>query len=136
LAALRRRIRTFGLYGADKAIAVREVQMATRTTRALEDDLEGGPAAETVRFGLGGMDYEIDLNAKNAGAFREQLAPFVDHARKVGTGPRHRAARTASSRQRGGDIRAWARRQGIQVSDRGRIPASVVKLYEAASRAR
>jgi len=44
--------------------------MATKTTIALEDDLEGGPADETLRFGLGGAEYEIDLNAKNATAFR------------------------------------------------------------------
>jgi hypothetical protein len=52
--------------------------MATRITVALEDDLEGGPADETVRFTVGGADYEIDLNKKNARAFRRQLAPFID----------------------------------------------------------
>ena len=110
--------------------------MATKTTIALEDDLEGGPADETLRFGLGGAEYEIDLNAKNATAFRRQLAPFADHARKAGRGQRHRPARTASSRARSGDIRAWAKGHGINVSDRGRIPASVTEQYEAATRAR
>lgn len=60
--------------------------MATKTTVALEDDLGGGPADETVRFGRGGTEYEIDLNRENAWAFRKQLAPFVEHARKVGLG--------------------------------------------------
>ena len=50
--------------------------MAQKITVALEDDLDGGPADETVRFGLGGTDYEIDLSTKNADAFRRQLAPF------------------------------------------------------------
>jgi hypothetical protein len=58
--------------------------MATRTTIVLEDDLEGGPADETVQFRFGTTDYEIDLNATNASSFRTQLAPFIDHARPAG----------------------------------------------------
>jgi hypothetical protein len=110
--------------------------MATRITVALEDDLDGGPAEETVRFGLGGAEYEIDLNKKNARAFRRQLAPFAEHARKAGRGQRRRPARTAAGRDRGGGIRAWAKDQGIAVSARGRIPASVVEQYEAATTGR
>jgi Lsr2 len=106
--------------------------MATKITVALEDDLDGGPADETVRFGVGGTQYEIDLNKKNAAAFRKQLAPFVEHARRAGRGQRR--PRTSSSRQRSDDIRAWAKEKGIAVSDRGRIPASVVEQYEAATR--
>lgn len=108
--------------------------MATKITVALEDDLDGGPASETVRFGLGGAQYEIDLSKKNARAFRKKLAPFVEHARKAGPGQRHGPARTASSRQRSVDIRAWAKATGLPVSDRGRIPASVVDQYEATTR--
>ena len=107
--------------------------MATRISVALEDDLDGGPADETVRFGLGNAEYEIDLNKKNARAFRRQLAPFIEHARRAGRGQRRRPVRTASSRQRSGDIRAWAKDNGIPVSDRGRIPASVVAQYDAAT---
>ena len=107
--------------------------MAQKVTVALEDDLDGGPADETVRFGLGGTDYEIDLSAKNATAFRRQLAPFIEHARRAGRGPRRRPGRTASSRERSADIRAWAKDQGIEVSDRGRIPASVAEQYDAAT---
>jgi hypothetical protein len=108
--------------------------MAQKITVALEDDLDGGPADETVRFGLGGTDYEIDLSTKNANAFRRQLAPFIEHARKAGRGqPRRRPGRTASSRERSADIRAWAQDQGITVSDRGRISASVTEQYEAAT---
>ncbi len=107
--------------------------MATKITVILEDDLGGGPASETGRFGLGSAQYEIDLNKKNARAFRKKLAPFVEHARKAGRGQRRGTARTASSRQRSGDIRAWAKARGLTVSDRGRIPASVVDQYEAAT---
>jgi hypothetical protein len=106
--------------------------MATRIAVALEDDLSGGPADETMRFGLGGIDYEIDLSKKNAAAFRKKVAPYIGYARKAGRGQRHRSARTSSARERSGDIRAWARDNGIAVSDRGRISASVAEQYEAA----
>jgi hypothetical protein len=108
-----------------------EAAMATKITVALEDDLDGGPANETVRFGLGSAQYEIDLNKKNARAFRKKLAPFVEHARKAGPGQRRPPARPASSRQHSVDIRAWAKATGLPVSDRGRIPASAVDQYEA-----
>jgi hypothetical protein len=108
--------------------------MAQKITVALEDDLDGGSADETVRFGFGGAEYEIDLSKKNARAFRKQLAPFIEHARRAGRGQRRRPGRTASSRERSGGIRAWAKEQGIAVSARGRIPASVVEQYEAATK--
>jgi hypothetical protein len=107
--------------------------LAQKITVALEDDLDGGPADETVRFGLGGTDYEIDLSTSNATAFRAQLAPFIAHARKAARGPRRRPGRTASSRERSSDIQAWAKDQGIEVSNRGRIPASVAQQYDAAT---
>ena len=107
--------------------------MATRISVALEDDLDGGPAEETLRFGLGGSEYEIDLSKKNASRFRRQIAPYIEHARKAGRGQRRRPVRTTSTRERSGDIRAWAKDQGIPVSERGRIPASVVEQYDAAT---
>jgi Lsr2 len=107
--------------------------MATKVTVALEDDLEGGPADETVRFAFDGIEYEIDLSKKNARAFRKQFAPFIDQARKAGRGPRRRAARTGAGRDRSGAIRAWAEQQGLAVSARGRIPARIVEQYEAAT---
>jgi hypothetical protein len=108
--------------------------MAQRITVTLEDDLDGGPADQTVRFGLDGAEYEIDLSARNATAFREQLAPFTERARMAGRAPGSRAGRSASARKRSSGIRAWARGQGITVSDRGRIPASVIEQYQAAIR--
>jgi hypothetical protein len=110
-----------------------EAAMAKKITVKLQDDLDGGLAAETVRFGMDGAEYEIDLSKKNAAAFRRKLAPFIDHARKAGRGQRRRPARTAASRDRSGSIRAWAQAHGIAVSARGRIPASVVKRYEVST---
>lgn len=107
--------------------------MATRTTVALEDDLDGGPADQTLQFRLGTAEYEIDLNAKNARRFRDQMTPFIDHARKASRGQR-RPARPASVRQHSAGIRAWAKENGIPVSDRGRIPASLIQQYEAAAK--
>ena len=104
--------------------------MAQRVTVTLEDDLSGGPADETVRFAFGGAEYEIDLSAKNATAFRKKLAPFIEHARKAG---RRQPGRTAAGRPRSGDIRAWAKAQGIAVNERGRIPARVAEQYQAAT---
>jgi hypothetical protein len=110
--------------------------MAQKVTVALEDDLDGGPADETVRFGLDGAEYEIDLSAKNARTFRMKVAPFVEHARKAGRGPARRTARTSAGRQRSGEVRAWAKDHGIAVSARGRIPASVIEQYQAAAKGR
>jgi hypothetical protein len=110
--------------------------MAQRVTVALEDDLDGGAADQTVRFAFEGTGYEIDLSNKNAKAFGSQLAPFIEHARKSGREASRRPGRTAASGQRSGDIRAWAKDHGIAVSERGRIPASVVEQYHAAASAR
>jgi hypothetical protein len=110
--------------------------MAQKVTVALIDDLDGGPAEATIRFGLEGAEYEIDLSGKNARAFRKQLAPFIEHARKAPRELGRRAGRTAATRQRSGDIRAWAKDQGIAVSDRGRIPARVLEQYAAAAKRR
>jgi len=108
--------------------------MAQKITVTLEDDLDGRPADETVRFALRGTDYEIDLSTKNANTFRRQLAPFIEHARRAGRRQRRRPGRVASSRKHNANIRAWAKEQGITVSDRGRIPASVAEQYDAAAK--
>ena len=107
--------------------------MAQKITVTLEDDLDGGPANETLQFSIGGTQYEIDLSKKNARAFRTQVAPFIEHARRAGRGRRRQPGRAQSSRRHSGDVRAWAKDQGITVSDRGRIPASVAEQYEAAA---
>jgi hypothetical protein len=99
--------------------------MATKITVALEDDLNGGPASETVRFGLGNAQYEIDLNKKNARTFRKKLTPFVEHARKAGPGQRRGPARTASSRQCSADIRAWPKPRAFRSATAGASPPAL-----------
>ena len=107
--------------------------MAQRIQTLLIDDLDGGEAAGTVRFGLDGAEYEIDLSAAHDGELRKALQQFLAHARRTG-GP----ARTAARTRRGAvvdtaKVREWAREQGIEVKDRGRIPASVVEQYQTAA---
>lgn len=110
--------------------------MAQRTLVILEDDIDGGEAAETVTFGLDGITYEIDLNEKNAAELRAALAPWVGHGRRVARGGRS-AAPARSSRRRGASdatvIREWARANNVPVSDRGRISAETRAAYEAAN---
>ncbi len=103
--------------------------MVQKVSVVLEDDLTGGPAEQTIRFAFEGSDYEIDLNARNTAVFGEQLAPYLEHARRAGRAPSRRSGRAAAGRQRSGDIRAWAKEHGLAVSERGRIPASMVEQY-------
>jgi Lsr2 len=110
--------------------------MAQKVTVALEDDLDGGVAVETVRFSLDGTDFEIDLSAKNARLFRTQVAPFLEHGRKSATGRLAGLRRPRAAWQRSGEVRAWAREHGNAVSQRGRIPVSVIEQYQAAATGR
>jgi hypothetical protein len=93
------------------------------------DDLDGSAAEGTVRFGLDGTEYEIDLNAAHAKNMREALARYVNAARRAG-GSARKPARGSSRRPANGlnttEVRDWARAQGIEVKDRGRVPADLV----------
>lgn len=107
--------------------------MAQKTTVLLVDDIDGGAADETVPFSLDGVSYEIDLSADNAARLRDLLGPYVGAGRRLGGRARTRARRGGSGA--GTDsaaVRAWAREQGLQISDRGRIPADIVAQYDAA----
>ncbi len=115
--------------------------MARKVQVILSDDLdESLPADETVSFSLDGTSYEIVLAEKNAKEMRDALSRYVSAARKVGRGGGGRASGGSRGRSTGGRmdreqagaIRDWARKNGHAVSDRGRIPASVVEAYEAA----
>ncbi len=114
--------------------------MARRVQVILSDDFdENLPADETVSFSLDGTSYEIDLTEKNAKELRDALSRYVSAARKVGrgsrgasSGGRARATGGRMDREQAGAIRDWARKNGHQVSDRGRIPASIAEAYEAA----
>ncbi|GAA4722370.1 Lsr2 family protein [Nocardioides endophyticus] len=108
--------------------------MAQKTHIFLEDDLDGSEATETVTFGLDGSSYEIDLNDKNAAKLRDALAPYVGHGRRVGSAPRR--GRKAAARAGGPsarEIRDWARSNGYDVPDRGRVSADIRAAYEAAN---
>lgn len=115
--------------------------MAQKIQVLLVDDLDGGDATETVAFSLDGAAYEIDLSEANANRLRDALAPFVGHARRSGRGPGRpapaatRPVRGAarSDREQTQAIREWARNNGHQISERGRIPASIVEAYNAAN---
>jgi hypothetical protein len=105
--------------------------MAQRTQVLYVDDIDGSEAAGTMRFGLGGHDYEIDLSQQHADELRAAISPFLAVARKVPSARRPaRAARAARHDQ--SDVRAWARGEGLKISDRGRIPADVLARYESA----
>lgn len=106
--------------------------MAQQTTVTLTDDLDGTKAAETVRFGLDGRSYEIDLNKRNAAALRKVLAEFTAAARKVrGSRPVSKPAQApAAERIDAKAVREWAAANDITVSARGRIPADVLARYE------
>ncbi len=112
--------------------------MARQTIIQLTDDLDGTEAEETVSLAFRGVNYELDLNTKNAAALEKALSKYLDVARRVST--------TRTTRPRGGRragtnrsdtkvpaIREWARENGYQVSDRGRIAAVIRAAYEAAT---
>lgn len=104
--------------------------MAKQVIERLVDDIDGGEADETVLFGLDGVSYEIDLSDTHAQALRENLAEYIDTARKAGAARRRRRNGRQSSRERSAAIRTWAKERGIQVNERGRIPANIVDEYE------
>jgi Lsr2 len=113
----------------------------------LVDDLDGETADETVEFGIDGRNYEIDLSKENAVRLRDALADFVSAARRAGGRRRGSSAatntasgsagtapkgRTAIDREQNQAIREWARKQGMTVSERGRIPSEVSEAYHKA----
>lgn len=110
--------------------------MATKTIVRIIDDLDGAELdegkGESLRFGLDGVEYELDLSDANAAALRELIGPYIDAGRR--TGGRRRTG--GHTRQVSTDVdtravRAWANARGIEVSSRGRIPQHVVDRYRA-----
>ena len=106
-----------------------EDRVAQKRVLVMEDDLDGGPAGNTLRFSLEGDEYEIDLNDANARTMRGAFAPYVERGRKVNR-------RRSYARQDGPvdnrTVRAWAAANGIEMHGRGRIPARVMDQYRAA----
>jgi Lsr2 len=118
--------------------------MAQQVDVRYVDDLDGSDASGTVSFALDGRSYEIDLSDDNAAKLRDSLASFVAAARRAGSttgGRRSRTQRSTSdadeaparsNREETAAIRAWARENGHEVSERGRIPKAVVQAYQSA----
>jgi hypothetical protein len=111
--------------------------VAQKVQVLLVDDLDGGEADETVTFALDGKTYEIDLTTANADKLRGLLEPYVKGGRRTGgraSGGRGKARVAASGgSQDTAQIRAWAKENGYEVNDRGRVPASIREAYEKAN---
>ena len=107
--------------------------MAKEVVTRLIDDLDGSEASETVQFGLDGKSFTVDLSKKNAAALRKALKPYVDVGSQV-RAPRGTASRGAQrqSPDRLASIRQWARKNGYEISDRGRIAREIQEAYDAA----
>lgn len=108
--------------------------MAQKVKIILVDDLDGGTAEETVRFGLDGANYEMDLSSENADQLRDALKPFVSKARRSGGRATGRSGGKASGgrNQETAQIREWARENGYTVSDRGRVHSDIQDAYRKA----
>ena len=110
--------------------------MAQKIQTLFIDDLDGSAAEGTVRFGLDGTEYEIDLNEEHAKALRDALARYVSAARRP-SGAARRSARNGRRVPATGlnttEVREWAKAQGIEVKDRGRVPAELVVKFKAAT---
>ena len=110
--------------------------MAQKIQTLFIDDIDGGEAEGTVRFGLDGTDYEIDLSAKNAAALRKALAKYIDSGRRTSSAsrlPGRSGRRMSDGAADSTAVRAWAKSQGIEVKDRGRVPANLVSKFKAAT---
>ncbi|MEV7973816.1 Lsr2 family protein [Cellulomonas sp. NPDC089187] len=109
--------------------------MAQKVQVLLVDDIDGGTADETVTFGLDGVNYEIDLSTAHAKELRDAFGTWVGHARKISNrGTRSGSAGASRPRRNSdaGDVRAWAKENGYEVSERGRISAEIREAYAAA----
>jgi hypothetical protein len=104
--------------------------MATRTEILLLDDIDGGPAEETVTFSLDGQGYVIDLSADHAAWLRGELVPYVSAGRRTG-----RPAKVTARPGQQTKIRAWAKAHGVPVKEHGRIPGAVVEAYRVRDQA-
>lgn len=112
--------------------------VAQKVQVLLVDDLDGGEADETVTFALDGKSYEIDLKSEHADELRSLLERYVKGGRRTGgrsTGGRGRATRATSggSGPETAVIRAWAKENGYDINDRGRVPANIRAEYEKAN---
>jgi hypothetical protein len=118
------------------SVRARMEQLVAQKVQTLYvDDIDGSDADGTIRFGLDGTDYEIDLNAENAQALRDALAGYISAARRAGGGTRQvRSGRKAPANGVNTTaVRVWAKAQGLEVKDRGRVPAELMVKFKAAA---
>jgi hypothetical protein len=110
--------------------------MAQKTEIVFIDDLDGSAAETTIRFGLDGVEYEIDLNAAHASELRNAMETYIAIGRKVGGTPgrtRPAGKSTTAAGPSPSEVREWAKGQGIEVKDRGRVPAELIVKFKAAT---
>lgn len=114
--------------------------MAKKVTVALVDDIDGASEAdETVTFAVDGVEYEIDLSSANAEKLRNQLSPWAEHGRRItrrgraGAISSPRRGRAKVDREQSNAIREWARKNGHDISSRGRIPTEILESYNASN---
>jgi hypothetical protein len=115
--------------------------VARQVIETLIDDIDGKAADETVRFGIDGVDYSVDLSGRNAAKLRSLLSAYQEAGTRLGRSavsvPARRGSvggRRVGGRDENRAIREWAAKQGKELSDRGRIPAAIVEEYRAAVR--
>ena len=111
--------------------------MAQKVIREFVDDIDGSPAERTFSFAVDGVSYEIDLSTQNIAEFKSAISGFIESARKV-KGSSGRRTRSPSggggrqSREQTQAVREWARQRGHNISERGRIPASIQQAFDQA----
>lgn len=107
--------------------------MARETITRLVDDIDGGVAHETVKFGLDGFAYEIDLSSRNAKKLRNELAAYVEKGTRVSqrtlVGTARSSGRGRAGRDQNQAIREWAQAKGFEVAPRGRIKQAIVEAF-------
>ena len=108
--------------------------MSRRTITRLVDDIDGkdiDQGGQTITFSFSGVDYSIDLSDRNAEKFQKAIGPYIEAATRIG-GRRTPSLSTTTGQVDTKAVRAWAASSGIELSARGRVPASVVEQYRAA----
>jgi len=108
--------------------------MVSKVAVVVTDDIDGSPEAETVKFGLDGTTYEIDLGEANRSKFNAAFAPYIEAGRRISrTRTPSSASRSSAPKVDNMAVRAWAKERGLHVSERGRLSAEVLRQYEAAN---
>jgi hypothetical protein len=107
--------------------------LAQKIQTLFVDDIDGSEAEGTTRFGLDGADYEIDLSVAHSEELHKALAPYIAHGRKTGGTRRAARGRRTASAIDTHKVREWAREQGIEIKERGRVPGDIVEKYRQAT---